>query len=77
MSVNPGRDLKNEKYSSQFRAYLEFTWHLEMRMSHFSGGTKFDSFFKPALLIRYYRVLTMVYNTQRYWVFGLYPSSGR
>jgi hypothetical protein len=25
---------------------------------------------------RYYRVLTMVYNTQRYWVFGLCPSSG-
>jgi hypothetical protein len=24
----------------------------------------------------YYRVLTMVYNTQRYWVFGLCPSSG-
>jgi hypothetical protein len=24
----------------------------------------------------YYRVLTMVYNTQRYWVFGLRPSSG-
>jgi hypothetical protein len=23
----------------------------------------------------YYRILTMVYNTQRYWVFGLYPSS--
>jgi hypothetical protein len=22
---------------------------------------------------RYYRVLTMVYNTQRYWVFGLCP----
>jgi hypothetical protein len=21
---------------------------------------------------RYYRVLTMVYNTQRYWVFGLF-----
>jgi hypothetical protein len=21
-------------------------------------------------------VLTMVYNTQNYWVFGLYPSSG-
>jgi hypothetical protein len=25
---------------------------------------------------RYYRVLTMVYNTQRYWVFGLCASSG-
>jgi hypothetical protein len=25
---------------------------------------------------RYYRVLTLVYNTQRYWVFGLCPSSG-
>jgi hypothetical protein len=25
---------------------------------------------------RYYRVLTMVYNTQRYCVFGLCPSSG-
>jgi hypothetical protein len=25
---------------------------------------------------RYYRVLMMVYNTQRYWVFGLCPSSG-
>jgi hypothetical protein len=24
---------------------------------------------------RYYRVLTMVYNTQRYWVFGVCPSS--
>jgi hypothetical protein len=23
----------------------------------------------------YYRVLTMVYNFQKYWVFGLYPSS--
>jgi hypothetical protein len=23
----------------------------------------------------YYRILTMVYNFQRYWVFGLYPSS--
>jgi hypothetical protein len=22
------------------------------------------------------RVLTMVYNTQNYWVFGLFPSSG-
>jgi hypothetical protein len=25
---------------------------------------------------RYCRVLTMVYNTLRYWVFGLRPSSG-
>jgi hypothetical protein len=25
---------------------------------------------------RYYRVPTMVYNTQKYWVFGLCPSSG-
>jgi hypothetical protein len=25
---------------------------------------------------RFYRVLTMVYNTQNYWVFGLCPSSG-
>jgi hypothetical protein len=25
---------------------------------------------------RYYRVLTMVYNTQKYWVFRLCPSSG-
>jgi hypothetical protein len=25
---------------------------------------------------RYYRVLTMVYNTQRYWAFGLCPSTG-
>jgi hypothetical protein len=25
---------------------------------------------------RYCRVLTMVYNTLRYWVFGLCPSSG-
>jgi hypothetical protein len=24
----------------------------------------------------FYRVLTMVYNTQNYWVFGLCPSSG-
>jgi S-adenosylmethionine hydrolase len=23
-----------------------------------------------------YRVLTMVYNTQNYWIFGLSPSSG-
>jgi hypothetical protein len=23
----------------------------------------------------YYRILTMVYNFQKYWVFGLYPSS--
>jgi hypothetical protein len=23
----------------------------------------------------YYRILTMVYNFQRYWGFGLYPSS--
>jgi hypothetical protein len=23
----------------------------------------------------YYRILTMVYNFQRYWVVGLYPSS--
>jgi hypothetical protein len=27
-------------------------------------------------IIRFYRVLTMVYNTQNYWVFGLRPSSG-
>jgi hypothetical protein len=25
---------------------------------------------------RFYRVLTMVYNTQNCWGFGLYPSSG-
>jgi hypothetical protein len=25
---------------------------------------------------RFYRVLTMVCNTQNYWVFGLCPSSG-
>jgi hypothetical protein len=25
---------------------------------------------------RFYRVLTMVYKTQNYWGFGLYPSSG-
>jgi hypothetical protein len=24
----------------------------------------------------FYRVLAMVYNTQNYWGFGLYPSSG-
>jgi hypothetical protein len=24
---------------------------------------------------RFYRALTMVYNTQNYWVFGLCPSS--
>jgi hypothetical protein len=24
----------------------------------------------------FYRVLTTVYNTQNYWVFGLFPSSG-
>jgi hypothetical protein len=28
------------------------------------------------IFIRFYRVLTMVYNTQNYWVFGLCPSSG-
>jgi hypothetical protein len=28
------------------------------------------------LRARYYRILTMVYNTHRYWVFGLFPSSG-
>jgi hypothetical protein len=28
------------------------------------------------LISRYYKVLTMVYNTQRYWIFGLCPSSG-
>jgi hypothetical protein len=27
------------------------------------------------VFIRYYRVLTMVYNTQRYWVFGLWTKS--
>jgi hypothetical protein len=27
-------------------------------------------------LSRFHRVLTMVYNTQNYWGFGLYPSSG-
>jgi hypothetical protein len=32
--------------------------------------------FENKLNLRYYRVLTMVYNTQRYWVFGLCPSSG-
>jgi hypothetical protein len=38
--------------------------------------------FKPGVVSftiqggRYFRVLTMVYNTQRYWVFGLRPSSG-
>jgi hypothetical protein len=25
---------------------------------------------------KFYRVLTMVYNTQHYWGFGLYPSPG-
>jgi hypothetical protein len=25
-------------------------------------------------VMNYYRVLTMVYNTQRYWVFGLFPT---
>jgi hypothetical protein len=32
---------------------------------------------KPSAIYRisYYRILTMVYNFQRYWVFGLYPSS--
>jgi hypothetical protein len=25
---------------------------------------------------KFYRVLTMVYNTENYWGFGLYPSSG-
>jgi hypothetical protein len=28
------------------------------------------------LIGRFYRVLTMVYNTQNCWGFGLYPSSG-
>jgi hypothetical protein len=27
-------------------------------------------------LFSLYRILTMVYNTQNYWGFGLYPSSG-
>jgi hypothetical protein len=31
---------------------------------------------KQTISCRYYRVLTMVYNTQRYWVFGLCPLSG-
>jgi hypothetical protein len=31
---------------------------------------------KQSCRCRYYRVLTMVYNTQRYWGFGLCPSSG-
>jgi hypothetical protein len=35
------------------------------------------SFFRTFLSLgRFYRVLTMVYNTQNYWGFGLYPSSG-
>jgi hypothetical protein len=35
-----------------------------------------EIFAKQISTCRYYRVLTMVYNTQRYWVFGLCPSSG-
>jgi hypothetical protein len=31
---------------------------------------------KQATLSRFQRVLTMAYNTQNYWVFGLFPSSG-
>jgi hypothetical protein len=37
---------------------------------------KIDTIVSTFGLSRYYRVLTMVYNTQRYWVFGLCPSSG-
>jgi hypothetical protein len=31
---------------------------------------------KQHISSRFYRVLTMVYDTQNYWGFGLYPSSG-
>jgi hypothetical protein len=32
--------------------------------------------FQKQIVCRSYKVLTMVYNTQNYWVFGLCPSSG-
>jgi microsomal dipeptidase-like Zn-dependent dipeptidase len=39
--------------------------------------SKMEEQFECELLKRrFYRVLTMVYNTQNYWGFGLYPSSG-
>jgi hypothetical protein len=36
----------------------------------------FSKYLVHIFISRYYRVLIMVYNTQRYWVFGLCPSSG-
>jgi hypothetical protein len=64
-----------------------FKWATHLCWSHtvYISCPKFASISKAALLLykistvsilRFYRVLTMVYNTQNYWGFGLYPSSG-
>jgi hypothetical protein len=45
-------------------------------VSYFCLRSRLGLFLSTINTDRYYRVLTMVYNIQRYWVFGLCPSSG-
>jgi hypothetical protein len=32
-------------------------------------------YLQDAITIRFYRILTMVYNTHNYWIFGICPAS--
>jgi hypothetical protein len=57
--------------------FTAFHFHWQFRNTHFVHLRTSPLFFcfKPVSSCRFYRVLTMVYNTQNYWGFGLYPSS--
>jgi hypothetical protein len=54
-------------------------WHDEINLSRQAVARCqkcWATFLEGQITCRFYRVLTMVYNTQNCWGFGLYPSSG-
>jgi retron-type reverse transcriptase len=71
------------KLVSSFLSQRKFSVSVEGEMStlrEMQAGVPQGSLLSPTLynmyINRFYRVLTMVYNTQNCWGFGLYPSSG-
>jgi hypothetical protein len=49
---------------------------LYKKLLEYSWGLSKKTCVRSVVMIRFYRVLTMVYSTQNYWVFGLFPLSG-
>jgi hypothetical protein len=50
VTVNPDRNMKNEKCCSQLSTYFKCKLNLRRQMGHFSVQTKLDNFFEPDLL---------------------------